>query len=130
MCIRDSQRRVRGTTFLRFLLLLLLCLAVSCSGLKLIAEHHEEDNDHGDRGALYRFGVDNVDKKTGKSLGKMSDVTVDVRLPIDTVIDEKYFYAEGMNPDEAFTECKQQADGAHQLLIQCHIPAVIEHTGT
>ena len=76
----------------------------------MVAEHHQEDTDHGDRGAMYRFGVDNYDKATGKVMSKSHDVQVkwqaqlpcwltsglqvDIRLPIDAVIDETYFYME------------------------------------
>merc|ERR1712146_112505 len=118
---REASRNMLRTT----LLLALLALAMA---IELKAEHHHEDTDHGDRGAMYRFGVDNFDKN-GKGMGKQRNVQVDIRLPIDAVVDEKYYYKEGAtDSDEAYQECDQQADGNKHTLIRCEIAQVIEHT--
>lgn len=44
--------------------------------MKLKAEHHEQGHpDHGDRGALYRFGLDNYDENN-EGKGTVRDLQV------------------------------------------------------
>merc|ERR1711959_435719 len=106
------------------LLVLVLSLAGASAKLKLIGEHHAGDTDHGDRGALYRFGIDNYDE-TGHVASRQEGVVVHFRLPIDAVIDEKYFYLEGSSSEDGFSECHVQQDGPEENLIICDVKRVI-----
>ena len=77
------QNMVCGAT--RVALIIFLCVS-TVSAIQLKLEHHQEGHpEHGQRGGLYRFTLDNYDEMN-RSKGKVSDLLVR-RSPCDYVTD-------------------------------------------
>merc|ERR1711907_694109 len=104
-------------------------LALAVDGVVLRAEHHNEGHpDHGQRGAVYRFSLDNYDENNNPA-GKAVDLTVETKFPTGTKVEESYFYLEGYDSgDDAYRECGNlKPDGEERILVRCKIPQVNEH---
>jgi len=106
----------------------LLSLSALTDAVVLKAEHHGEGGhpEHGQRGALYRFSLDNYDEQN-RSLGEQTNLVVEAKLPAGTEIEEKYFYLEGhTDANKAFRDCTSKPDGDERIIVRCDIPRVLE----
>jgi len=67
-------------------LLLVALLASTATALKLTVEHHGEGHpDHKERGALYRFTLDNYDQEN-RSKGRKNNCVVCVHCPVELCV--------------------------------------------
>jgi len=95
----------------------------------LKAEHHDEGHpDNPQRGALYRFSLDNYDEENEPR--KLAEgLTVRVKLPVGVDVEERYFYLEGYKSgDDSYRECaKPLPHGREYITVRCDVPQVKEH---